>query len=312
MKRQLIDSAAVFLRYCPGRAAAGGVVTERAGEPQQQSDGFFIGAGVYLPYFMRDGEGMMRLILSVMGLTFLVDLLLLLGSFRLLGQPPGPVRIIPAALLDSLYTGICLVPGFRFLGSGIWTMAAFSLVIAVAFGIKKTAARGGMLFLLLKFALHGAAGLLGTGGTVSVILGAAGVGILFALGLQSSRLGTELIPVELNYGSRKLKVTALRDTGNTLRDPLTGERVLVAGAEMGQKLFGLTEGQLSAPADTLAAGLAPGMRLIPYRTVGQRGAMMLAMRLKDVKIGSWQGSALVAFAPQSFGENDGYQMLIGG
>jgi hydrogenase maturation factor len=97
-----------------------------------------------------------------------------------------------------------------------------------------------------------------------------------------------------------------------LRDPLTGERVLVAGADIGQKLLGLTAGQLSDPADTLAAGLAPGMRLIPYRTVGQRGAMMLARRFKEVKIGSWQGSALVAFAPDCFGKNDGFQMLIGG
>ena len=40
--------------------------------------------------------------------------------------------------------------------------------------------------------------------------------------------------------------------------------------------------------------------------------MMLALRLKDVKIGSWRGNALVAFAPEPFGKQDGYQMLVGG
>ena len=54
------------------------------------------------------------------------------------------------------------------------------------------------------------------------------------------------------------------------------------------------------------------MRLIPYRTVGQQGAMLLAMRLRDVKIGSWRGNALVAFAPECFGKGDGYQILVGG
>ena len=95
-------------------------------------------------------------------------------------------------------------------------------------------------------------------------------------------------------------------------DPLTGERVWVADAGMGEKLLGLSASQLSTPTETLASGLAPGMRLIPYRTVGQQGAMMLATRIKEVKAGSWKGSALVAFAPERFGNGEGYQMLIGG
>ena len=81
---------------------------------------------------------------------------------------------------------------------------------------------------------------------------------------------------------------------------------------MGEKLFGLTAQQLSSPAETLAAGLAPGMRLIPYRTVGRQGAMMLAARLRDAKVGSWRGNVLVAFAPECFGKADSYQMLVGG
>ena len=145
-----------------------------------------------------------------------------------------------------------------------------------------------------------------------MVLCVGGIAFLCSRGLPAGIDEKQFIPVELKVNDRLWKVIAFRDTGNGLRDPLTGERVLVAGAEMGQKLLGLSASQLSAPADTLAAGLAPGMRLIPYRTVGQRGAMMLARRFKQVKIGSWQGSVLVAFAPESFGKNDGYQMLFGG
>ena len=252
------------------------------------------------------------MILTVMGLTFLVDLLLIMGANRLLGYPPEWVKTILAALIDALFSGGCLVAGFRFLGNGLWRITTFSLMILIAFGVDRNAARRGMVFLLLKFALHGAAGLVGKGGGISVLLGVVGIAVLCARGLGNGGLGAERIPVELKIGDRLWKVIALRDTGNTLRDPLTGERVLVADADVGQKLFGLTAGQLSDPSDTLAAGMAPGMRLIPYRTVDRRGAMMLAARLKDVKVGSWQGSALVAFAPVTFGKNDGYQMLIGG
>lgn len=255
---------------------------------------------------------MVRYVVLVFGLTFLVDLLLILGTNRLSGFPPGFGRAIPAALIGGVFSAVCLIPSFSFLGSGFWRMIVLGVVIVAAFGCNRGTWRLGVLWLLLKFALHGVATAFGSGGfgSVLVLLGAAG--ILYGWGLPGSGADRELIPVELNYRDRQWKVTALRDTGNTLRDPITGERVLVAGADMGQKLLGLTAGQLSAPAETLAAGLAPGMRLIPYRTVGQSGAMMLAMRLRDVKVGAWQGSALVAFAPEYFGNRDGYQMLVGG
>ena len=254
----------------------------------------------------------MRLIVLVMGLTFFVDLLLLLGTNRILRYPPGWWRVILAALVDSLFSGLCLANKLRFLGNGLWRMIILALMVITAFGVGKTAAWRGMIFLLLKFALHGVTGLMDNGGIITVILGAGGIAVLCALGLPVGFDEKQLVPVELKVNGHLWKVTAFRDTGNGLRDPLTGERVLVAGADMGQKLLGLTAVQLSDPADTLAAGLAPGMRLIPYRTVGQGGAMMLARRFKEVRIGSWRGSALVAFAPESFGKNAGYQMLIGG
>lgn len=61
---------------------------------------------------------------AVMGLNFLVDLLLLVGTNRLAGHPSEPKRIIPAAALGGLYGGMCLVPGFRFLGNyfGGWSV----------------------------------------------------------------------------------------------------------------------------------------------------------------------------------------------
>ena len=245
-------------------------------------------------------------------LNFLVDLLLILGTNRLAGYPPGLKRAVPAALLGGAYAGGCLLPDFDFLGNGLWCAVMLCLLAVIAFGFSRSGLRRVMIFLLLSFALNGAAMAVGSGGVGSLLLAAIAVAALCAWGLQGKARSREYIPVELRYGDKKWNLTALLDTGNTLRDPLTGEQVLVAGADMGQKLLGLSPQQLSAPAETLAAGLAPGMRLIPYRTVGQQGAMLLAMRLRDVKIGSGRGNALVAFAPECFGKGDGYQILVGG
>ena len=251
------------------------------------------------------------LVAFVIGLTFAVDLLLVLGTNRLAGAPPGGVRAILSGLISAAYTGFCLHPALIILRGGIFRIMLLSVMVMVAFGFSKSAARRGLLFLLLKFALQGAAGMIGKGGLLSAVLTATGLACLAVIGIRGP-VGEELIPVELHYKNKLWRLTALRDTGNTLMDPLTGERVWVADAGMGEKLLGLSASQLSAPTETLASGLAPGMRLIPYRTVGQQGAMMLATRIKDVKAGSWKGSALVAFAPERFGNGEGYQMLIGG
>ena len=79
-----------------------------------------------------------------------------------------------------------------------------------------------------------------------------------------------------------------------------------------KKLLGLTEQQLRTPSQTLCAARLPGMRLIPYKTVDTNSGMLLAMMLKDVKIGNRKGSSLVAFAPGELGKDSGFQALVGG
>ena len=74
-----------------------------------------------------------------------------------------------------------------------------------------------------------------------------------------------------------------------------------------EKLTGLTEAAFSNPVS--AMGMLPGLRLIPYQTVGNTG-FLLALSLQSVKIGDKKGTALVAFSPRIFGKH--YQALTGG
>jgi stage II sporulation protein GA (sporulation sigma-E factor processing peptidase) len=124
--------------------------------------------------------------------------------------------------------------------------------------------------------------------------------------------GREYVPVELTYGGKTVSIVALRDSGNTLRDPISGEQVLVVSGEVAERLTGLTQDQLRAPLKTLMCRPVPGLRLIPYRAVGQAGDMLLAMRFDRVKIGNRTQSAVVAFAAEGLGRGDVYQALTGG
>ena len=148
--------------------------------------------------------------------------------------------------------------------------------------------------------------------SMGIMLALAGLlWLLCRVGFGGQQGMQEYVPVELTWQGKTLRLLALRDTGNTLRDPLTGESVLICGADVGEQLLGLPRTAFLDPTGTLAAGILPGARLIPYRSVGQPAGLLLALRMKDVKVGAQIISPLVAFAPQEIGGSC-YQMLTGG
>ena len=247
---------------------------------------------------------------ALMLLNFLVDFLLILGTNRLCGYPIGAKRASLSALLGSIYAGACFLPGFSFLGNWLWRFVSLLLMSCIAFGCTQSALRRGVVFALLSMALGGVALMVNSTGFWSVVLSAAAVCILCRLGFHGKLGCQSFIPVELTYGERKVCLTALQDTGNTLRDPVTGADVLVIGADVAQKLTGLTRTQLGAPVEFLDA--IPGLRLIPYRTVGQGSGFLLALKLTDVKIGNRKANKLVAFAPEGLHPEGAYQALTGG
>lgn len=247
----------------------------------------------------------------VMGLNFLVDLLLLVGTNRLAGHPSVLPRVLLAALLGGIYGGACLLPGFRFLGSTFWRLVSLGLMGGIAFGFRRGIMRRVILFILLSMALGGIAMGLGKGGFPTLILAATGLCLLCAVGFQG-KLGMICVPLELSHGGKRVKLMALRDTGNTLRDPVTGESVLIVGAEAAGQLLGMTKQEVSAPVETLASGKYSGLRLIPYRAVGQSCGMLPAMRLDEVKLCGVRVNTMVAFTAEGLGEAGEYQALAGG
>lgn len=244
-------------------------------------------------------------------LNFLVDLLLLLGTNRLAGFPSEAKRVLPAAALGGIYSGACMLRSFRFLGNFLWRTVSLVLIAVLAFGWNRSALKRCGVFLLLSMALGGLAMSLGSANIPALVLAAGGLWLLSRVAFGGSVGGREYVPIELSYGGNCASLIALRDSGNTLRDPISGEQVLVIAGEVAERLTGLTEQQLHSPLETLALRPLPGLRLIPYQAVGQGGGMLLAMRFETVKMGPRTQSAIVAFAPEGLG-GAMYQALVGG
>lgn len=236
----------------------------------------------------------------VMGLNFLVDFLILLGTNRLSGHPAQPGRCALAAALGAVYGGVCLLPGFHFLGGWLWRLVFLALMGAAAFGLSL--ARCAM-FVLLSMALGGISLSLGRSDWVMPLLCVSCLYLLCVLCFPNGAGGREYVRVTAARGDRQVTALALRDTGNTLRDPVTGGQVLVLSADAARTLTGLTMEQLRHPVETMVSPPVPGLRLIPYRSVGGAG-LLLGLGLEDVVIDGRKRPAVVAFAPEGLGKGE--------
>ena len=245
-------------------------------------------------------------------LNFVVDYLLLLGTNRLCGYPPGWGRSALSAALGGIYGAACMLPDVRFLGNTFWRIVILGLMGWIAFGAERNAMRRTVIFVFLCMSLGGIAQAMSRTGFGSVVASAAAICGMCLLGFRDRPGSVRYVPVELTYEGKQLRLMALCDTGNTLRDPVTGKPVLVVEAKVAQQLTGLTPQQLRSPVNVLTSASIPGLRLIPYRSVGQPAGMLLALRFPEVRIGNWKGSSLVAFAPEGLCNDGRYQALTGG
>ena len=247
---------------------------------------------------------------GVIFFNFLVDLLLILGTNRLTGHPMRIGRACAGAALGGLYSGVCLIPGFRFLGNTLWRVVSLCAMSGIAFGLNRSGLRRMLLFVMLSMALGGMAMGIGGGSFISVIL-SAGALLLICRVASGGIAGRKHAVVELRLGEKKRQLTALCDTGNLLTDPVTGETVMVAGGHIAREMLGLTSQELADPIATMASGRIQGLRLIPYRAVGQSSGMLLAVKMDEVRINGADAGKLVAFAPDPI-RDDGYEALTGG
>lgn len=276
---------------------------------------------------------------AFLALNFAVNYLLLAGAARLDGAALRRGRCALAAALGAVYGAVSLLPAAAFLEHPVCKAGAAVGMLLVAFGWKERLLRTGGLFLLLSCAFGGGLLLLamvkgGGVGTVGLLGSRLGMrGILVAAALSygclslllkgqftHARTAGELLPLTLVRGENTVTVLALRDTGNTLQDPLTGRPVVVVEGERVVKdllpeLPQLDRQRLSHPVELMGELEETGLRfqLLPYRAVGVECGLLLALRLDRADYGGQSHrSCLAALSPTPLSDGGGYCALIGG
>lgn len=244
--------------------------------------------------------------------NFAVDFLLLLSTNRLTGHSTAIKRCLAGAAIGGLYSGFCLHPAFGFFRSWYFSLIALCGITVTSFGWKRSAVRRGALFVLLSMTLGGIASGLNNVDMIPLILSGVAILLLCTVGVTDPLRGTKYVKVELSWKGNRYPLIALADTGNTLKDPISGSQVLVVNPQIAFSLFQLTQNQLLNPIETMQSANIPGLRLIPYRSVGHPNGMMLGVSMDSVVINGQQIGKVIAFSPVDFGNDACYQALAGG
>ena len=263
---------------------------------------------------------------SLFFLNLLADYLLCLSAGRLCGCLLRRSRYALAAAVGALYAVASYLPGLGFLSAPVLRLLAGFLMGAVAFGAERRPLRCiAVLFLVCAVyggALWAVSLALGSGGAASLSLRAflAAFALLYALLRLLSRARGLFHPrpcatVRLRFLGRECVFPALLDSGNSLSDPLSGARVLVASPQAlrpvlkeNTSLFTELSGvELLMFCDSVPA-LKGRLRLLPYRSLGGDGLLPLFRPDNIIVDGEAVDDLLVAVSPQAAG--DGFEAVL--
>ena len=272
---------------------------------------------------------------EVFFLNALVNWLLLETAASLTGSPRHRGRLAAGAVFGGLYAAAASFPALAPLGTVPGRLLAYGLLCLICFGWKGPVWKSWLWFFVVCCAFAGlvlaAAALLSvpvflrggrvyyrlTGRLLIALAGAVYLVCRLCLDRFAKHRGGELVRLELELGGKKAACTALRDSGNTLCEPVTGQSVIVARWQLAARLLpelGLRRELFSSPTEgmRLLRLTAPELKpvLIPYRAVGTQGGLLLALRMDRVREnGSPCPAQLVAFSPTEVSYGGVYEAL---
>lgn len=224
--------------------------------------------------------------------NMLMDLLTLYIAGRLSGQRARLWRYLAASVLGGLYAAMQLLPFCTVLGN-LWVKVLFSVAMAaLAWRI-----RGWLVFLKGWAALVGVTAVGGGGalaakvlidnagplyGTVHLsenalllaFLGAASMTLFSATALRKKGGVTARYCVRVWSRGRCFELDAMLDTGNLLREPLSGLPVVIVDGSIGPRLLGGAGTAVEIPFST--AGGISTLRAVP------------AERMEVLRGGKWR------------------------
>lgn len=255
----------------------------------------------------RRGAAALRVVYADLAffLNAALDFLTLCCTVRLFGLPLRRLRLAAAAALGGVYGVLALLPGWTLLGSAAGKCLMALGMVAIVFGRGKYFLRRYLLFLAVSCTLSGAVvgveAILLTTDSPWVVFLVSGLFCAFVLSVvffRGAAAAPGLVRGTITLGQRRVRVTLFRDTGNTLRDPGSGEVVCVIWQE--------------ALAPLLAGGQV-SRHTVPYQSLGQSAGEMEVFYCDTLTV---DGRTLrhypIGLAPHPLSDGGGFVGLWGG
>ena len=246
---------------------------------------------------------------SLFTLQFIMNLLLLSLVNTMMKKRVSKRRILVGAVGAALLSVVLLLLPldiFFSMSMGMFVSALF--MGTVTFRINKwgmflrfmeklcmgTLLLGGMSLLILKLLPKGSDACLG----LTIVLTVVGASFWFIKRLFSRKENYQCL-VTL-YGTEEMRVEALVDTGNALREPISGKPVAV----LDKKIF-----------DRLFPDYKEGFRAVPYHSIGKKHGIMQAYLLNYIKVETEEGcreyhEIYVGLSEDILTESNSYKMIL--
>lgn len=270
--------------------------------------------------------------------NLMVNYLLLAAVCKICALRIRWLRLALSAVIGAAYAVAAILPGFEFLRNPLIKIAFGVLMLLCAFGGEKGLLKIGLVFAAVAAAFGGiimAVGLFGgdagIGGgvylpinmrTLLLTLGLAyGVLTVVFRFMAASRGKGGYVALEIWRGGKKIALPALRDTGNSLRDPVTGIPVPIIEDESAARLFNKEVSDILLGTKSMSASermellweYEPELRfrLIPYSAIGVKSDMLLAFKPDCVKLaGKAMTGMWIALSPTRVSNSGTHFALI--
>lgn len=248
-------------------------------------------------------------------INFILNITILNAEAVLLRIHTKPARLIAGAILGALYACLTFAMDFKALSFALSKIIFASLMTNVSFGTKRpaplikqtialfviTVLMGMFVMSLLYFTDIG----LYFGGMVrkgvfyfniplwfmfpSCIF-ATSIAVITQKSLEKSAI-RNCVKVKITYRQKSIYLNALTDTGNHLRDPFSGKKVVIAEEKILKALF--KESEFLSICNIDCKNLPFGFRLIPFSSVGEQNGLLPAFLPDEILVNGKKKSDLV-------------------
>lgn len=248
--------------------------------------------------------------------NLIMNFIILLATGIILKEKIKTIRLLCASLLGAIYSVVSYMSILEIYSSMILKIILSIVMIYIAFNPQtmKRMWKDILLFYLTSFVFGGAAfaliyivkpqdilmknGLfLGTYPLKTIILGAiiAFIIIITAFTVVKSKITRKdmFCQIEIQLNGKRIETTAMIDTGNLLKEPITNTPVIVVEhtllydcipKEILNHLDELLGGEFNSIPEEIKEEYISKLKFIPFSSLGKQNGMLLGLKAETIKI----------------------------